>query len=158
MIVNKIKLAEIIGVTPQAITKWQKNGMPVIKTGGRGQGNKYDTKKVIDWLAKREVKKIKRGSDGQYRDLSHEKARLTHHRANRTDLDEQKVKKDLIPAETVENFLSNMKKTASANFLSIPTDAAPQVVNLSNANEIKAVLTKTINDSLKKLGDNMPNL
>lgn len=49
--VTKLELSEIVGRDERTISRWQKDGMPVIEFGvGRGNENQYDTQLVIDWL------------------------------------------------------------------------------------------------------------
>ena len=56
--VNKGQLQEILGVSHQALTDWQKEGLPIeVVAAVRGQQNQYDTEVVIRWLMQREVAK-----------------------------------------------------------------------------------------------------
>ncbi|KJK06546.1 terminase small subunit [Pseudomonas tussilaginis] len=49
--VNKAELGEIVGRDERTLSRWQKEGMPVIEFGvGRGNENQYDTQAVIEWL------------------------------------------------------------------------------------------------------------
>ncbi|UVL65734.1 terminase small subunit [Pseudomonas sp. B21-031] len=49
--VSKLELGEIIGRDERTLSRWQKDGMPVIEFGvGRGNENQYDTQVVIEWL------------------------------------------------------------------------------------------------------------
>ncbi len=49
--VTKLELSEIVGRDERTLSRWQKDGMPVIEFGvGRGNENQYDTQLVIDWL------------------------------------------------------------------------------------------------------------
>ena len=70
MIVNKKKLCEIIGKTPQHVDKLQEKGLPHTK-GGKGKPNQYDTAEVIDWLVR-----------GENVDYQKERARLTKNQAD----------------------------------------------------------------------------
>ena len=45
MKVNKRQLADIVGVTEQALTNWQKEGLPVAAYADKnGLANEYDTR------------------------------------------------------------------------------------------------------------------
>ncbi len=49
--VSKVELSEIIGRDERTLSRWQKDGMPVIEFGvGRGNENHYDTQAVVEWL------------------------------------------------------------------------------------------------------------
>ncbi len=49
--VSKVELGEIIGRDERTLSRWQKDGMPVIEFGvGRGNENQYDTQAVVEWL------------------------------------------------------------------------------------------------------------
>ncbi|KDO00826.1 terminase small subunit [Pseudomonas sp. B21-012] len=49
--VSKAELGEIVGRDERTLSRWQKDGMPVIEFGvGRGNENQYDTQAVIEWL------------------------------------------------------------------------------------------------------------
>jgi hypothetical protein len=53
VIVNKRQLAEVFEVSDQAITEWDRNGMPVLARGERGLENQYNTAAVIEWRLQR---------------------------------------------------------------------------------------------------------
>ncbi|HBO0262306.1 terminase small subunit [Pseudomonas aeruginosa] len=49
--VTKADLAEIVGRDERTLSRWQREGMPVVSVGlGRGNENEYDTEDVIGWL------------------------------------------------------------------------------------------------------------
>ncbi len=100
-IVNKAELSEILGIAERTITSYQKNGLPIEIDGGRGQSNSYNTKEVIDWLIDWRMSKLSSpGVQAKYV-FEEERARLTHHQANREALKEQEEEGELIPAEHV---------------------------------------------------------
>jgi phage terminase Nu1 subunit (DNA packaging protein) len=50
-VVSKVELGELVGRDERTLTRWQKDGMPVMEFGqGRGNENQYDTEAVIQWL------------------------------------------------------------------------------------------------------------
>lgn len=51
-LVNKIELADIVGVTIPTITAWIKKGMPVHRVGNQGQAWQIDTAKALHWIIK----------------------------------------------------------------------------------------------------------
>lgn len=52
---NRVELAKHFGVTSQTVINWEKDGLPVERTPGIKKV-KYDIRKVLEWLANREVK------------------------------------------------------------------------------------------------------
>ena len=50
-VVSKVELGELVGRDERTLTRWQKDGMPVMEFGqGRGNENQYDTEAVIHLL------------------------------------------------------------------------------------------------------------
>ena len=156
MIVNKSKLAEILDKTPQTLTTWQKNGMPIFAEGSNGQPNQYKTEDVIAWLIGREISKLTSDKKGEVHDYELERARLTHHQANKTELEASVLKGSLIPAETVERVQGDMVSNFRAKMLSMPTKAAHAVLHLEDLSEAQNVLKPYVFEALKELSDYEP--
>lgn len=152
-IVNKTQLAEIIGKTPQTLTTWQKNGLPIHSDGTRGQANQYDTVEVIAWLLRREVGKLTVGEDGTVHDYEAERARLTHHQANKTELESDVLRGRLIPAKTVEAVQGKIIGAFRAKCLSLPTKIAPRLGYLTEVVEIENEIRTAIYDALSELSE-----
>ena len=156
-IVNKTELAEIVGKTQKTLTTWQQNGMPVKLAGKKGTGNQYDTANVIDWIVNREISKLTIDEDGQFYDVDVERGRLTHHQANKTALEEEILKRKLIPADEVEAEWSKMVSSLRAKMLAIPTKTAHKLINVSDFEEVESVLKSYIYEALKELSENEGN-
>ena len=58
-ILNKVQLAEILGFSERTLTEWQEEGMPIDRTGVRGQENAYDTAAVVAWMLDRAARKAR---------------------------------------------------------------------------------------------------
>jgi hypothetical protein len=58
MRLNKAELAGKLRVSQRSLTTWQKEGLPVLEHGRRGQHNVYDLAAVVAW-----IKKTGRGLD-----------------------------------------------------------------------------------------------
>lgn len=154
--VNKSELAEILGKTPQTLTTWQKNGMPIFAEGRNGQANQYDTAQVIEWLIAREIGKLSIDQEGRVHDYELERARLTHHQANKTQLEEEVLRGSLIPEEIVLQVQGDMVSSFRAKMLAIPTKAAHAVIGLEDMSEAQDVLKQFIYEALKELADYDP--
>jgi len=51
-------IADLFGVSHQAIANWQAEGMPVAVRGGAGAPSEYDSATCIKWMVDREVHKV----------------------------------------------------------------------------------------------------
>ena len=151
-LVNKTELSEIIGKTQKTLTTWQSQGMPFKLAGKRGTSNEYDTADVIDWIVKRELDKYL-GSDGESYDLEKERSRLTHHQANKTALEEDVLKGELIPSDVVKNEWSKMVSSMRAKMLSLPTKAAHKLLNIGDFEEIESIMKSHIYEALQELSE-----
>lgn len=155
-LVNKSQLAEIVGKTQQTLTTWQKNGLPIFAEGRNGQSHQYETADVIQWMINREIGKLTVSDDGRVHDYEAERARLTHHQANKTALEESVLKGKLIPAEVVEQVQGDMVSAFRARILSIPTKAAHAVLGLDDMNEAQDTLKQFLYEALNELADYRP--
>lgn len=155
-LVNKVELAELLDKSERTLTTWQKNGMPIEMEGRRGAGNKYNVAKVVEWLIRRETSKLTVSDDGTVHDYEAERARLTHHQANKTELEAQVLKGKLIPSETVERVQGDMVSAFRAKMLSLPTKTAGKVQNLTELAEIEEALRQEVYESLTELSDYEP--
>lgn len=154
MLVNKAELAEIVGKSERTLTTWQKNGMPIAHDGARGEQNKYETSEVIEWMIEREINARIQGhgdNENDFYDYEIERSRLTHHQANKTALEEQKLAGELIDREFHESIISDMAATIRANALAIPTKGAHLFLNLCELEEIQANLKTLIYELLGEL-------
>lgn len=154
MIVNKAVLSDIIGKSERTLSTWQKNGMPIKFDGTRGEQNQYETADVINWIVDREIatRVQQHGGDNEnFYDYELERGRLTHHQANKTALEEQRLAGELIDQDFHEEIISDMAATIRANALAIPTKGAHLFLNLSELEEIQAHLKTLIYDLLEEL-------
>jgi phage terminase Nu1 subunit (DNA packaging protein) len=55
LIVNRVELGLLMGRHPDRITKFSAEGMPVLKTGGRGRESEYDAVECLAWERRRRV-------------------------------------------------------------------------------------------------------
>lgn len=155
-LVNKQELSEIIGYSPRTLTEWQKNGMPIKVDSGRGASNQYDTESVIRWFVDREISKLTIDENGRVHDYEAERARLTHHQANKTQLEEDVLRGTLIPGDVVMSVQGDMVSSFRAKMLAIPTKAAHAVIGLDDMSEAQDILKQFIYEALTELADYDP--
>lgn len=57
--VNRLQLAKLIGVHPDTLSDYTRDGMPVITRGGRGRESQYNAVECLDWWRQRQGKNAK---------------------------------------------------------------------------------------------------
>lgn len=87
--------------------------------------------------------------DGEY-DLVAERARLAHHQANIAALDEDVKRKTLIPADQVKSKWQDMKASARARLLALPTRVAASCVGREEV-EIERMARDIVNQALDEM-------
>lgn len=156
MRVNKKQLAEIVGYTEATLTKWQKDGLPIAYSGKIGESNEYETADVIKWMIRREVGKLTVGEDGEVYDYDSERARLTHHQADKAKLEKELLKGQAIATEKVVAVQCSMLGAFRSKMLSLPTKTAGKVQNLFELAEIEDCLRSEVDEALSELSDYDP--
>jgi len=84
--------------------------------------------------------------------LEQEKARLTHHQANKAAMEEERLRGDLHKAEDVKAVMADMIAATRARLLNLPPKAAPLCLGRDLA-EIEATLSDLIRDTLLDLSE-----
>lgn len=79
----------------------------------------YDSKQALE--------AIYLGGGGDYQSAAKEKARLDHHRANREELLEKKMRGDLVEFDAVVRAVSEMIAAAKAKFMAMPARVAQRL-------------------------------
>ena len=55
LVVDRVKLAQILGINDNTISDWLKHGMPALERGGRGKPAKYDAIACLNWYRDNKV-------------------------------------------------------------------------------------------------------
>jgi len=84
-------------------------------------------------------------------DYQAERARLTHHQANKTELEEQVLRGELVPSSAIESLLSNIFTAFRAKLLGLPTKAAPQLVIMADPVEAETLIRAFLYEALDEL-------
>lgn len=112
--VNRVELAELMGVHQDTISDYVRQGMPVIERGGHGKEGAYNPSACFTWLRSR------RGSGGK----DAESAARTRSFAASAALNEmrlQKEMKELVPREQVEREGQAFVKALAAHVRALPS-------------------------------------
>lgn len=88
---NRVQLAELMGVHPDTITDRVRQGMPMITAGGAGREGVYDAVECLAWQRQREGKNATEAA----------KARALEASAELNELKLQQQRGELVPLEQV---------------------------------------------------------
>ena len=165
-LVNGRVLAAIFGIAEGSVAHWRRAGMPVERTGGRGVEWQYDTIAVSRWLIERQT-----GSGDEALDLANERARLAHHQANKTALEEGLLRGEIVRTSDVMQAWQQQIGAARAKLLLIPGKLATMVNSGKSFTETKGEAEQLIRETLgelegsglpasleRALGDSLPGL
>ena len=84
-------------------------------------------------------------------ELSAERARLAHHQANKTSLEEASMREELIPAKDVQETWSNLISNARARLLALPSKSAHLVLAAETYLEAEDILKQQVYEALEEL-------
>ncbi len=87
-------------------------------------------------------------------DLMEERARLSHHQANKTELEEGILRGELIEVESVINRWSAMISVFRSRLLSLPSKAAQVVSSVSDVHKNQETLSEYVYEALNELAGN----
>ena len=143
MLVNKRNLSAILGVTESSLTTWQnEEQLPINQVPKRrGQEQLYDTVEVIRWMIARAA-----GDD-----LNAEKTRLTREQADKTAIENARLRAELVPAVLVERAWGKMLGAFRARLLRLPAQLATSLVNETEHSGFQRVLRRGVHDCLNEL-------
>jgi len=94
-----------------------------------------------------------RQATGAAFDYTEERARLTHHQANKTALEEEVLRGDLIPAEEVEQMLTTLVSNARAKFLGLPVKAAQAAIQATEIRDIERDIQALVYEALNEFAN-----
>lgn len=95
-------------------------------------------------------------NDTDKKTLDSERTRLASAQAEKTELEVQVIKGNLIPAPNVETTVNNMVSAFRSKMLSFPTKAAPAVLPLADVAEAESVLRDLVYEALTELSNYDP--
>jgi len=162
MIVNKTELSKIFGVSQKVISEWHAvPNFPVISTGGvgRGKGNQYETKQVLEWYVNREMNKKLGGNqaaaDGMSTesqqkayDLNVERARLAAAQADKAEIDRDLAAGSVLPTDDVLAAWAKAFSMLRGKFRSVGVRIAKQTQAVNDAQKIQLIANRLIDEVL----------
>ena len=154
-LVTRRSLAVALGVHPQTVTKWEREGLPIAERGRKGRPSLYCESDVRAWLAQREAA----AKDLESLDLVAERARKEHWQAQLAEQQFQVRAGRLIPVDDVERTWSHQVAAVRAKFLAMPTalsDRLHRAATLEGVAAVEATLQAAIYDALRELSGAEP--
>lgn len=165
MIVNKTQLSKIFGVSQKLISDWHAiPNFPVVSTGGvgRGKGNQYETKAVLEWYVNREMNKKLGGNqaagDGlsgeaqqKAYDLNVERARLAAAQADSAEIKRDLDAKAVLPADEVLGAWAKAYSTLRGKLRAIGVRVAKQTQAMNDPKQIQLITNRMIDEVLADL-------
>lgn len=143
------QLAALIGVSKRRIFQLAAEENPPQKdTVGR-----YPCESAGVWIRDRIIKQLGVSQTGEAYDLNAEKGRLTFHQANIAALEEEIKRRNVIPAEVVQNHWETMISNARAKLLNLPGRLAVGVTGASTLQDAERAARDLINEALKELSE-----
>jgi phage terminase Nu1 subunit (DNA packaging protein) len=137
------QLAALFRVTPKTVHTWVKDGLPVIKQGRQGAGNRtlIGLRAAVDWYFENE--------DGDL-DLSRERAMLAQSQRKRIDLDMRVRERELMPVSEALDHFGAILTDCRARLIQIP-DAVGQFCDPKYAPVVVAEVRKRVYEALDEL-------
>lgn len=152
--VTRREVAETLGVHMATITGWERQGLPIVKRGGRGRPSRYDLEAVRAWLAARD--QAARKAVAGPLDPVQEKAARDHWQAELAEQTYKIRQKVLLPADEVERAWSAEVAAVRSKLLALPTtfaDRLHRAATLEGLAGVERVLQAAVHDVLRQLAD-----
>ena len=172
MNVNKKRLAEIFGVDPRTIERWQVQGLPHVSGGGKGMEVTFDSAQVIEWYVQRE-KEIENEklrselddlraageSDLQPGTTEYERYRLTKAQADGQELKNARETGEVTDTEFVLCALRGLANQISSIMDSLPLTMQRQFPGMTPAmlDGLRKETARACN-ACAKTADNLPRI
>ncbi len=148
MDLNRSEISAAFGVSMPTIDEWRKKGCPCHQSGKKWV---FTVHKVSDWLRARDIE-----SSGTL-DLGQERAKLTKLQAEKTTIELEQTRGNLIPFELVVETWQGHIANARAKLLGLPPKAAAQIEGAESYAEIEGILKDIVNEALDELAtDGLP--
>ncbi|MGL5935490.1 MAG: hypothetical protein ACRCZI_07695, partial [Cetobacterium sp.] len=118
--------------------------------------NGFVCKDFGQWLKRRHLRGLGIDQDGKRYDFDSERARLTHHQANKVALEERTLSGELIHSSTVAQVWGVMASNFRARMLALPSKAAPLAVGNGDVTAIEKIVMDLVKEALTELADYDP--
>lgn len=123
--VSQAEFAKIVGKSPQTISVWVKDGLPVIPPKKRGLATKVDTAKAIDWLMQREFQRGRPSHDDPRSALYEEQRRKYW-------LENEATERQLVKLDDVQVVLNEAMVAVASELEGLPGRMAGELAGLTD--------------------------
>ncbi|WP_294348458.1 hypothetical protein [Prosthecochloris sp.] len=155
-VLTQPQAAALLGVTTRRIRQRSQEEDPPLQD----KNGQYPCKEFGKWMLNDFRRGLGIAKDGTgYYDYDGERARLTFHQANNAEMEEQRKRRELIPANDIRQAWSDIISSARLKMLSLPTRIA-SVCSGKPASEIEKEAREIVNEALIELsegGDGVPD-
>jgi len=142
MLVNIDTLTKLTGSTRRTILN---KTTDLTRTTGTGRELLFESKDALPLIIK--------GRKESDKTLESERTRLASAQAEKTELEVEVIKGNLIPSDMVESVVNNMISSFRAKILSIPTKAAPSIVQMAEVAEAEDLIREFVYEALTELSE-----
>lgn len=141
---NKKETAAFFGIAVTAFDHWIAKGCPHEKHGNR---YKFYLPEVAQWRLGRPDKTT------EALDLTAERARLAKEQADKTQMENARLRGDLIAVPDVLKAIESVFVAFRAKILSIPTKVAPLILGCHTLPEAREEIAKHLHDALNEFSN-----
>ncbi len=138
-------IAKLLNITERRVQQLAKEN--IIPKSEKGR---YDLVATIQGYVKYLQSQL---AQGEFRDLKHEKTRLTKFQADKALIDLKLLQTEAILISDVEKQVSDMIAIVRARLLALPNKLAPIVVNEADTNVVEDIIKNAIYEALQELAN-----
>lgn len=150
IIVSTQKISEILGLSDRRIRQLANEGM-LVRIGH----GKFDLPASIQRYV--EVLKEQNQTDDEV-NYQKERALLTKANRQKAELELKIMRGEVHRSEDVESVMNDMLSSFRAQMLVIPGKLAPQLISITDVEEIKSIIKRHIYEALQELSDYDPDM
>ena len=145
MLVNIDTLTKLTGSTRRTILN---KCTDIERIQGKGREHLFESKDALPLIIT--------GRKEHDKTLESERTRLASAQAEKTELEVEVIKGDLIPSENVESVVNNMISAVRSKMLSLPTKAAPTVVQMADTASAEEFIRGLVYEALNEMSEYEP--
>lgn len=155
--VNKVTFAKYIGKSTRQISRYEKAGMPSIRTGGGRAGNKINFAKAWDWSVSMAVKKRVPDQTGPT-NIDAERLRLTSEQADEKAIKNAVDRGELIAAEYVNEFAMTSVANLAGALSGLPGRLANELAREADPAQCREIIKREIDRARNQFADSFGQL
>lgn len=156
MLVNRERLAEVLGCSLRTIDEFKRQGMPGEAPKRPGDQWKFDTAASVEWLRQRE----RQSALGEIAtiDESEAKRRKLAAEAAMAELDLAKAEEQAVSLQDFAKAWSGMIGSARAKLLGLGSKLGPGLAIIDDAAECRSAVDAGIGEALQELSEFEPEI